>query len=607
MVNKTNPNHLVVRDRHLSEETLLMLVDGELETRDAAVAKEHLETCWSCRANLESIEETISAFVDFKRNLQTPTHQPPPSGWVDFRSLLSEAGRQEPPESRSRTGFGALRFLRLRWVASVVIVSISLAILWGALKENEVSAMELMERAVNFEQRRMSETDNPVVFKRLAMRTGDRSAVDLGVWSETSSTRSRQEILPTVTEENREVLREITKLMERSGVGIDQLMSPKSIRDWHSSKKDIVSKVVTDEFYTLETRAIGAIPDGGIAALSVRYRRDDFHPVMQILKIRTVSGDRTIEIEERTFDVVERRSLPEDFFNLPELALDVPDKESVIAESVDPDVDDQIIETPMVSATADLEVYALTLLSSVAADLGEEISVSRSAGILAIRGVVDNQARLAEIEAALQPLSSNPAVKLELETIAQAMTRQRDASASSNLEIREIETSSAVSAAERDLIDFFGAEAEARRFAQVSVARSNSGMTHIYALRRLVSQFRKAELQSMSPDARSAWFALIKRHAIGFRTQNGVLSAELSTVLRVQREGTPVIPSPTDISSLLETLNRLISTATTNDQLVRSALTISNEQSRFSAIKARAFWQSIETADALASAVADFR
>lgn len=465
--------------------------------------------------------------------------------------------------------------------------------------------MELMERAVAFEEKRLLETRNPVVFKRLAIRLGDTRTVELGIWNEASSANSRREILPDATDADRELLREITELMEGSEIGIEQLMSPKSVLNWHSSNPKVVSKVVVDEFYTLETRAIGVIPEGGVTTLVVRYRRSDFHPVMQVLKIRSSTGVRTIEINERTFDVVERRSLPEDFFNQPEFAVTSSDKVTDVAEAPKQDVELPIPAIP--TATADLEVYVLTLLSSIGADLGEEISVSRSAGVLIIRGVVDNQSRLAEVEAALEPLSRNQAVRFELETIAQAVTRQRNPSATPNAEIKEIETTSVVSPAERDLTEFFGNESEARRFAQISVSRSSSAMNHIYALRSLSSRFETTELQSMTADARSGWVALIKRHAMSFKAQNGLLASELSSVLRVQRESKPVVASPTDVSALLETVNRLISVATTNDQLIRSAMTISNEESRFSAIKARAFWQSIEAADALASAVAEFR
>ncbi|MBK6724627.1 MAG: hypothetical protein IPG58_15550 [Acidobacteria bacterium] len=33
-----------------------MLVDGELPTKDASRAREHLETCWTCRGDLEKVE-----------------------------------------------------------------------------------------------------------------------------------------------------------------------------------------------------------------------------------------------------------------------------------------------------------------------------------------------------------------------------------------------------------------------------------------------------------------------------------------------------------------------------------------------------------------------
>ena len=38
------------REFHLSDQELLMAVDGELSARDAERAKSHMAACWACRA-----------------------------------------------------------------------------------------------------------------------------------------------------------------------------------------------------------------------------------------------------------------------------------------------------------------------------------------------------------------------------------------------------------------------------------------------------------------------------------------------------------------------------------------------------------------------------
>ncbi len=48
---------------HLSDEDLLLSADGELSRRRNAQVRAHLAECWSCRARMAKLEETISHFV----------------------------------------------------------------------------------------------------------------------------------------------------------------------------------------------------------------------------------------------------------------------------------------------------------------------------------------------------------------------------------------------------------------------------------------------------------------------------------------------------------------------------------------------------------------
>ncbi len=49
---------------HLSDEDLLLAADGELSSRRAKNVQSHLAACWSCRARMRTIEETIADFVE---------------------------------------------------------------------------------------------------------------------------------------------------------------------------------------------------------------------------------------------------------------------------------------------------------------------------------------------------------------------------------------------------------------------------------------------------------------------------------------------------------------------------------------------------------------
>ena len=52
---------------HLSDQELLMAVDGELSDHAAERVQSHLAACWACRARKQEIETTIGEFMRFQR------------------------------------------------------------------------------------------------------------------------------------------------------------------------------------------------------------------------------------------------------------------------------------------------------------------------------------------------------------------------------------------------------------------------------------------------------------------------------------------------------------------------------------------------------------
>jgi hypothetical protein len=57
------------KERHLSDEDLLLAADGELAARRHAQVRRHLESCWTCRARMAKMEHTIAGVVDCYHSL----------------------------------------------------------------------------------------------------------------------------------------------------------------------------------------------------------------------------------------------------------------------------------------------------------------------------------------------------------------------------------------------------------------------------------------------------------------------------------------------------------------------------------------------------------
>ncbi|HEY6242466.1 MAG TPA: hypothetical protein VIX17_00890 [Pyrinomonadaceae bacterium] len=264
-----------------------------------------------------------------------------------------------------------------------------------------------------------------------------------------------------------------------------------------------------------------------------------------------------------------------------------------------------------IPASPELEVEVLSLLSRVGADLDDQTTVTRtSEGRLRVSGIVDTDQRKAEIVHALASVASNPAVKIEVETVAEAMKRRaREKSSSGVQSVDQVEISESAIPAHEELRRYFskGSEEEIGRFAERMVNRSAQAMSHAGVLRRLVKQFSQEDLRTMNPEARDKWLGMIRAHARAFQGETAALRRDLQPIFfpnapagAASNDGIVV----TDDASLLRAVERLYELGAANDQVIRAAFTTSSVQSAASAIKSAQFFRSLKSAEVLAATIA---
>jgi hypothetical protein len=97
---------MLSEESHLSDQELLLAVDGELSPREAGRLESHLEACWACRVRKQEIETAIGEFVRFQRQ-NFDLRIPPPDG---PRALLKAQLAQRTEAERASL---------LRWPGSV--------------------------------------------------------------------------------------------------------------------------------------------------------------------------------------------------------------------------------------------------------------------------------------------------------------------------------------------------------------------------------------------------------------------------------------------------------------------------------------------------------
>ena len=102
---------------HLSDETLLLLSEGELSTREVARAEEHLATCAPCRERREM-------FAGVTQRLQEPVEVAPLPGGDAARERLVMA-MQRSPSAWSMLWHGRGLWLRVGTVAALLLIAVT--------------------------------------------------------------------------------------------------------------------------------------------------------------------------------------------------------------------------------------------------------------------------------------------------------------------------------------------------------------------------------------------------------------------------------------------------------------------------------------------------
>jgi hypothetical protein len=262
-----------------------------------------------------------------------------------------------------------------------------------------------------------------------------------------------------------------------------------------------------------------------------------------------------------------------------------------------------------VVATNELEVEVLQALNQAGADLGEQVSVKRTPeGRLQVEGIVDNDRRKSEILRALDTVKRNPAVHIEVLTAAESLERQ-ERSRSRSAIVEQFEPAQTGLPVEADLRRYFSkgtsdaqADQEVFRFADRMLARSRSAYQHAWAIKRLAERFSPDDLRVLDDSARAKWLSMIREHARAFQRETASLRQELQPVF-FPRGDFGAIPDEVAIASdsdLQRVSKRLYEMALANNEVIRSAFSVSSETGTAANMRAPQFWRALKSSEKLA-------
>jgi len=88
--------------QHITDEELILTMDGELEEPRRGAVDRHLNQCWACRARRAEFERGIENYLAAQRSLDAAVPLPPAAGpTARLRASLDSAMAQEPAGWRS--------------------------------------------------------------------------------------------------------------------------------------------------------------------------------------------------------------------------------------------------------------------------------------------------------------------------------------------------------------------------------------------------------------------------------------------------------------------------------------------------------------------------
>jgi len=246
--------------------------------------------------------------------------------------------------------------------------------------------------------------------------------------------------------------------------------------------------------------------------------------------------------------------------------------------------------------------------------MGEQVSVTRgSDGILRVEGIFDTDQRKSEILRELQPVISNPAVKVDVQTVSEALKRQSQPRQSADqVTIQPPESTANTVPVEDELRRYFAAKGfkdteiddEVRRFSNRMLDQSREAMAHAWALKRLADRFSPEQLAALDKEARNKWLSMIGEHAQALLQETASLRQELQVIFsnQISDSATEEIELGSD-RDLARAIERLFDLCSQYTQVVRSAFIISSENTNAQVIRTGQFWRSLKRVESLGTKI----
>ncbi len=500
-------------DAHLSDKLLLLAVDGELNAHDANEVRLHLEACWTCRARLEQINESINGVVEYSNLLIREKYPPSEQGQTRFlKSLhqLAERGRRPSQWARLTGLFDFLRGVPRRpaWTAAVAMVCIFALLIRTFRSPAVVSADELVRKSTNAQRQLVTSVPRPVIYQRFEIQITEPSVepsrwatMDRAIYSDPIANRLVEGRTDIDTEQFGFPSERLKRTFDEAGLDWSNPLSIDSFKRWQDLHPQSAERVDGSDPGLVSIRS--TFPSGSVAELRFTFRGSDFHPVAEDIHFRDSS---LVRITESFFEVFSMNVIDSNIFALNEGAQPQP-----VAKPIFPPT--PAIHVPNENELQTAEMLVRVALHAVRADLGDQINIQRSdANAVIVQGVLPSEIRKREIESELQGIRD---VHTSLAVAGDSLTSGANVDAA-NSEKDLIEDAPVVVADEpllKSTLKTKFPDADARKtFVDSTLEAAQSAMAHAWAVRRLRERYSPDAVAQLDPSTRQMLGLLVRDH-----------------------------------------------------------------------------------------------
>jgi hypothetical protein len=376
-------------EAHLTEESLIRFLDGELDKRAYETAARHLDSCWTCRSRREQLRQAMDRFVQMEEALIDDSITAPPGTWASFRDKLNIASAPAPR---------SVAPMPRQWMHALGLMGAALAVVVWLLPPTSVSAMEILERSAASEQPLLTGKSNPLVLQRLRVESAQRAA-SLSVWNAPQSRKFQQRW----DAQGNGLRVDLERLYSDNGLDLKHPLSAANHAHWRGSLKEHNDSVLGQgELLGVVTTSNAPERPGEITEAELWVRRSDWHPVRQSFRVAQGGWTEEYRIVETAFHVETLDAENARIFDPePTAAENTPAR----IRSVGPVMESASGAAPAAAPSpANLiatEIEALALLHELDADRQDSAEVQRTNDHVEVRAYTSSQDRKLELESHL--------------------------------------------------------------------------------------------------------------------------------------------------------------------------------------------------------------